>query len=157
MVFTPDRKQVDEISFAINNVFSAWAAFVTVIICTTILVVQLNSKTKWRSKNVKQATQAENISSRDRKLIKMVVTVSGIFIVLFIPGTVSTSVMIFKPDYGISGKYNNLFFIVWSFFFLLEGVNSTVNIFAYLTMSSKYKAAFCELFCIVHKKGTQAE
>ncbi|CAL1533719.1 unnamed protein product, partial [Lymnaea stagnalis] len=144
LVFTEDREAIEKVLFAINNVFIPFSAFGAVIICTVVLVVKLKQKTKWRKTSTAPG-KSDNVSSRDQKVSRMIVMVSTLFIVCFTPMTVFFVGMIVVPELSIVGTYRNIFFIISSFSFILESTNSSLNIFIYYHMSSRYKAVFNQL------------
>ncbi|XP_059149815.1 tachykinin-like peptides receptor 86C [Physella acuta] len=150
LVFTEDREAIEKILFAIHSVFIPFSAFGTVIICTVVLVVKLNEKTKWRKASTAQG-KSDNVSNRDQKVARMIVMISTLFIVCFTPMTLFFVAMIVEPELSITGGYRNIFFIVSSFSFILESTNSSLNIFIYYSMSSKFKAEFNKMFCIEGK------
>ncbi|KAH9519147.1 hypothetical protein Btru_074842 [Bulinus truncatus] len=151
LVFTHDRESIERVLFTINSVIIPFSAFVAVIICTVILVVKLKEKTKWRQSST-AAGKADNVSGRDQKVARMIVMVSALFIACFTPMTIFFVGMIVVPELSITGKYRNIFFIISSFSFILESTNSSLNIFIYYSMSSKYKAMFNRMFRV----GSQA-
>ncbi|XP_013065800.2 N-formyl peptide receptor 3-like [Biomphalaria glabrata] len=147
LVFTADREAIERILFTINSVVIPFSAFFAVIICTVILVIKLKEKTKWRQSST-AAGKSDNVSGRDQKVARMIVMVSALFIACFTPMTLFFVGMIVVPELSITGKYRNIFFICSSFSFILESTNSSLNIFIYYSMSSKYKSQFNRMFCI---------
>lgn len=145
LVYTEDRESVEKVSFAINNVFIPFSSFVTVLICTIVLVVKLQRKTKWRQK-VTTTDNFDTAAKRDQKVAKMVVTISTLFISCFIPVCIIFLAMTLTPEFSIDGKYKNIFIVVFGLSFILESTNSAVNIFIYYRMSSKYRTVFRKLF-----------
>ncbi|XP_012935270.1 alpha-1A adrenergic receptor [Aplysia californica] len=137
--FRSDRAIVEGIIFSISSVLMPFGSFLVVIICTVILIVKLNSKTKWRQKATSQFAGGSDTSVKEKKVIKMVTLISTIFIACNVPGIVTTVFMVFEPEFSVLGVYANMFFLSWSIAFALGGLNSAVNIFVYYTMSSKYK------------------
>ncbi|CAL1546903.1 unnamed protein product, partial [Lymnaea stagnalis] len=142
--FRLNRDDVERVTFAFNNVYG-YIGFVIVIGCTVVLVTKLNSKTKWRQETA-HAGKSANASTRDRKVVKMVVMISALFIVCFLPITVVFFGTMVVPEFGLVGRHENLYHVVCSFGYGLETINSSVTIFIYLKMSSKYKSAFFSLF-----------
>ncbi|XP_005100340.1 allatostatin-A receptor-like [Aplysia californica] len=158
LLFTEDREEVEAISFAVNNVIVPFCAFFVVIVCTVTLVVKLRSKTKWR-KETASAGKSDNFSGRDQKVTKMVMMISTLFIVCFTPVSVMFIGMTVEPELSIDGQYRNLFFILFSFGFILESTNSALNIFIYYEMSSKYRTVFNHTFrrkCASRAKDNEA-
>ncbi|XP_005100342.2 allatostatin-A receptor [Aplysia californica] len=145
LVFTDDRKEVEGISYVINNIFIPFSAFAVVIVCTVILVVKLQNKTRWRNEST-AAGQSDNFSNRDQKVTKMVTMISTLFIICFTPVSLIFIGKTVVAGLSIDGRYHNLYFVLFSFAYILESTNSAVNIFIYYEMSSKYRSVFDETF-----------
>lgn len=135
---------VETTMFAANNFFIPVSSFVVIIVCTTILVFKLHTISKWR----KAATTAKNnVTLRNQKVAKMVVMISVLFISCFIPLSIFMVALAFEPSLTITGKYINIATVIIGLGFILESVNSSVNIFIYYTMSSKFRVTYRALFC----------
>ncbi|XP_005108673.1 tachykinin-like peptides receptor 86C [Aplysia californica] len=154
IMYTEKKEIVETITFFIHSVTFSTFSFVFVICCTIVLVAKLNSKTKWRLATAAKGvgSQSEGVGVKDKKVVKMVTFISTIFIVCFVPSTLIFLFMALEPEFSFGGGYKNIYFVVWSFSFVLETVNSSVNIFVYLNMSSKYRATFTNMFLGVEKK-----
>ncbi|XP_012936094.1 uncharacterized protein LOC101848342 [Aplysia californica] len=134
------------VSFSLN-VISLLFSFLLVVVCTAILVYKLISKTKWRQEMSGAAPDVKQTSvSRDQKVVKMVVFISAVYIGCFFWSAVSMIISMLVPGYSVVGPNKNMFQTVWSFLLLLEGTNSSVNMFIYLKMSSKFRKVFTETF-----------
>nr|NP_001191513.1 chemosensory receptor A [Aplysia californica]ACL13286.1 chemosensory receptor A [Aplysia californica] len=141
------REILEAITFLAQGAFATTFSFVFVICCTIVLVVKLNSKTKWRKATAAKSDRAtDGVGVKDQKVVKMVTFIAVIFIVCSVPPTLVFLYMVFDTDFRIDGVYRNLFLVVWSTTFLTETINSSVNIFVYLKMSSKYRAVFMKTF-----------
>lgn len=151
LVFTGDRENVEKASFIINNGFVPFSAFVVITFCTITLVVKLQNVTKWRQKSL-VTVQADSISRRNQKAAKMVVMISILFIVCFVPLCVTFIAMSVEPEFSVDGKYRNSLTLVGGVGVFLECINSSVNIFIYYQMSSRYRAVFRQLFRIDNVK-----
>lgn len=145
LVSRGDKELVEKFTFLVNNFLVPVGAFLIVALCTVILSTQLRKQTEWRKAAMANA-QAVRISSRNQKIVKMVVTISTLFIVCFIPSTIAMLVIAFEPDLSVNGKHVNISILILGFSYVLEGINSSVNIFIYYQMSSKYRDTFRELF-----------
>ncbi|GFS05382.1 growth hormone secretagogue receptor type 1 [Elysia marginata] len=148
LVFTENRDQVEQITFALNNVFG-YIAFLLVTIFTSVLVSKLRKNVRWRRDNAKSAISGgkQDVNAlRDARVIKMVTSISTIFIVCFFPVTIIFIGIMAVPGLGLVGRYSNMFHVTCSFGFALETINSSVNLFVYLKMSSKFKATFDSVF-----------
>ncbi|XP_012946436.2 adenosine receptor A1-like [Aplysia californica] len=145
--YTADREMLEAITFLALGVFATTFSFVFVICCTIVLIVKLNSKTKWRQATAAKSDRAaEGVGVKDQKVVKMVTLIAVIFIVCAVPPTLLFFYMAIDPSFRFFGVYKNLYLIFWTSSFLTETVNSSVNIFVYLKMSSKYRAVFMKTF-----------
>lgn len=156
LIRTEDRTSVETVLYAINNIIVPFGAFITVIICTATLVLKLQRKTQWR----KSATSGNSdaMLNRDQKVTNMVVIISTVFIASFIPNCVIFIGMTAEPELAIDGMYKNTFIIIFGFGFVLESLNSAVNIFIYYNMSSKYRTVFRHIFrmMVIKRKPTHS-
>ncbi|XP_012942245.1 proteinase-activated receptor 1 [Aplysia californica] len=137
MVYVANGIVIENV-FTSVNIFSQFASFSAVIVCTAILVQNLLRNSKWRQ-STSSCVKQESVSNRDKKVINMIIFISCIFIICYLPSIVNLIVMIAYPAYDIGGRYHNLCVLIWAFLKPLEGVNSSVNIFVYFSMSSKYR------------------
>ncbi|XP_005111723.1 adenosine receptor A1-like [Aplysia californica] len=145
--FTAERDMLETITFLTQGVFATTFSFVFVICCTIVLIVKLKSKTKWRKATVAKSDRASGgVGVKDQKVVKMVTLIAVIFIVCAVPSTLLFLYMVIDPSFRIGGVYGNVFLVLWSSSYLTETVNSSVNIFVYLKMSSKYRAVFLKTF-----------
>lgn len=99
LVYRRNGHYIESVSFSIN-LFAQLSSFVFVIVCTIILVRNLHRKCRWRRKS----TSTDVITQRDKKVMKMIILLSIIFIVCFLPSAVNLIVMIIIPGYSIMGK-----------------------------------------------------
>ncbi|XP_012945441.1 probable G-protein coupled receptor 139 [Aplysia californica] len=143
---TAERELLEVITFLIQGVFTTFS-FVFVISCTIVLIVKLNSKTKWRQATAAKSDRAAGgVGVKDQKVVKMVTFIAVIFIVCSVPPTLLFFYMVIDIDFRVGGVYRNLYLVIWTTSFLTETINSSVNIFVYLKMSSKYRAVFMKRF-----------
>ncbi|XP_005108994.1 uncharacterized protein LOC101855826 [Aplysia californica] len=142
-----ERDIVDSVVFMIQGVIINTFTFITVICCTIVLVTKLNSKTKWRQATASKGVGGkEEFGVKEKKVVKTVIFISTIFIVCFMPGAVTFLAMSLEPEFQAGGKFENLCIAAGSLVFTMESINSSVNIFVYLNMSSKYREMFMKLF-----------
>lgn len=143
---TQDRDRVESISLAINSFSIPFAAFSVIVVCTIILSVSLQRGTRWR-KSVTRTSHKDS-SHRNLKVIKMVVMVSTLFIICFVPISTNMLIVAFKPELNIYGRYWNVGLVMAGVGLFLESINSSANIFIYYHMSGKYRNTFRHLFCM---------
>lgn len=151
LVHTRDRVIVETVTFLIHSVAMNAISLICVVVCTLMLIVKLKQKTEWRKTSVARVASKEDV--RDASVIKMVTLIAIIFIVCFLPGTINFFIMAYDTKFSVNGEYKNLFFSVWSMTIFLETVNSSVNIFVYMKMSSKFRATFLQTFLICLHSG----
>lgn len=145
LVYASNREAVEQVAFLVNNVVIPFSYFIFIASCTATLVYSLNNRAKWREKSA-TSNAAENITIRNQKVAKMAIMISVLFIASFIPVSILFMAMSFVPELSINGKYVNVLFIIGGIGFVLESLNSSVNIFIYYHMSSKYRSVFLEVF-----------
>lgn len=151
VTFIDDRNQVENITFVSSNLLPT-AAFFLVIVCTVLLVVNLQKKSQWRMQA--SASSSISITSRDRKVVKMVTLISVIFLTCYLPGTAAFIWMILDTEMRFDGKHRNQLYAVFSILFNLESINASINLFIYLRLSSKFRTTFMNAFCL-HKKAIE--
>lgn len=130
----------------ISHALFGFLTFLSVVVLTCILVWKLYEKRAWRQKATVQPGNTESMSSKDRKTITMVVLIATVLIVCYTPAMLLCVVTFCEPEFNFSGRYFNMFITLWSVALLFETVNSSVNIFLYLKMSTKYRQTFTQLW-----------
>ncbi|CAG5120539.1 unnamed protein product [Candidula unifasciata] len=131
---------------------SGLLSFIAVIILAAILIAKLREKSAWVKTANAQKEKAGSLSKRDRATMRMVVLIVSILIICYAPSTMLGVVTVLEPEFSPGGKYYNWYYVLWSFAMLFETTNSSVNIFLYLKMSSKYNQTFREIFPCFEKK-----
>ncbi|CAG5119122.1 unnamed protein product [Candidula unifasciata] len=144
--FIEDRSKIEAFTFMTNNTIPTMA-FCTVAVCTAILVSALRKKSKWRRKATTSSAKTV-MADRDSRVVKMVVLISTIFIICYFPGAAVFVYVLLDPDLRIDGIQKNVIIAIFSFLFHLESINAGVNIFIYLSMSSKFRVTFMSMMCL---------
>ncbi|KAK0048888.1 allatostatin-A receptor [Biomphalaria pfeifferi] len=137
LVFQVYREKVETYCFASSN-FLCYVTFLIVVTCTAVLVFKLNNQRKWRQES-SSLGNAVALVTKDKKVVKMVIIISGIFIVCYFPMTVVFMGTIAVSEFGLVGRYENLYHVICSAGYAIESINSCVSVFIYTKMSSKYK------------------
>lgn len=150
LYFSSDHSDVEGLVFCLYSILG-FASFVAVIAFTLVLVVELNRKSKWRMKASIEKRQVETMSNRDKKTMSMVAMIATVLIICFAPGVAVSMVTFLHSEFSIIGEFVNMFFVMWSFVFVSETINSSINIFFYYQMSMKYRETFQELFSFLFK------
>lgn len=144
LVYGADRDKVQKISFIINSFIMPLSAFVVIVICTILLVTYLQNNSRWHKTSASSLVAA---TSRNQRVVKMVVMISSLFISCFLPMTIIMLVVAFEPEIAVGGKDFYIGMYLSSAGVLMESINSSVNIFIYYNMGSKYRNAFTAVFC----------
>lgn len=142
LIPTEDRDKVEKTTYITNYFVIPFAAFLIISVCTVALTFSLRKTAKWRE----SVTSFSQSNFRNLKVAKMVVIVSTLFIFCFIPISTFMLVLALEPQLNLGGKYQSIGITLGSISVLLESVNSSVNIFIYYHMSSKYRTTFLKIF-----------
>ncbi|CAL1528443.1 unnamed protein product [Lymnaea stagnalis] len=140
MTYNDLRDVMESVSSVVNNIIPV-SSFIIIVVCTTIIVVQLNLKSKWRRSAAAYPTGTANptTSGKDKKVEKMVLFISVIFIVCYLPCEILFVWMLFDLELRYDGDQSNLFKVSVSILYFAETLNASANIFVYYSMSSRYK------------------
>ncbi|CAL1538318.1 unnamed protein product [Lymnaea stagnalis] len=143
LIFSENVYDLENASLTIN-VAVQLGVFVVVVVFTVGLIQTFLRNAEWRSA---ASTSSKNTAAtrRDKKLVKMVIVISVVFIVFSVPGVVATFLMMLVKEYNIAGRYRNFYIATFSVLFPIGAINSTVNIFIFLDLSSKYRRVFVSI------------
>lgn len=144
IVYHKDRGTVEMYCLAINN-FIPFVSFFIIVICSITLAIQLHKKNKWRKSTI-ATTQADVVSGRNQRVAKMVLIISTLFIICFVPTTAIMLAVAFQPSIHLSGKYVLFALMLGEISYTMESINSSLNTIIYYHMSSKYRDTFNRLF-----------
>lgn len=152
-----ERKITDSVGYAISGVFMPITCFCSVVTLTIILVAKLNQQRAWRKAMMSadgdtmlSKTLNSHVSGRDQKAAMMIILISVIFIICFLPAVGIFIVGYAEPELSYDGVYKNMFLVTLSISFTTEAINSSINIFVYISMSTKYREVF--LNCVQRLK-----
>nr|KAG5702897.1 hypothetical protein BaRGS_034670 [Batillaria attramentaria] len=130
--------------YVLNVLFRFIPIFVLIVVNTLIILAIRRTGVLRR-----------NISLRDRqgggveqnRITKMLVAVSGVFLVCTLPGAVNTIASRSIPDYCRLCPKSNLYQAISTVTFFLETLNSSVNFVIYMVFSRNFKRTYQEMFC----------
>lgn len=143
----PGKGEMTALSFNLS-VGTQVAAFGALILFSVLLVTKLKEKSKWRqSISTCGGSSTKEPSVKENRTVKMITLVAIIYCVCFLPMLGCFITVTLVPDFICFGAYNNTFFLAWSFAFLLDSINSSVNIFVYYRMSTKFRTTFRTVIC----------
>ena len=128
-----------------------------VIICSSISISQLRKATK-RRRAMRESQSAA--SQSETRVTKMLLFLCVTYVVCVIPDVIAAMTTYFIPEFMFYRKYHNIFVICVEMFFLFSCLNSTVNVFAYLALSTRFRATlgemvpcFAKLFAVMWRSG----
>ncbi|CAG5117346.1 unnamed protein product, partial [Candidula unifasciata] len=130
-------------------------AFIAVVVLTLILICKLRQKNKWRISASLQKETLDSISRRNRATVKIVALIASVLIICYIPSVCLCLTTFIEPEFTEGGKYYNIYTSFWSVAMMMETINSSVNIFFYIRMSTKYRQKFTELFSPCFKNANK--
>ncbi|CAL1538306.1 unnamed protein product, partial [Lymnaea stagnalis] len=135
LVFASDAEELENITLTLN-VTAQVTSFFVVVVSTLSMIRSLGRGALWRKST---AVKIRHVSVRDKQLVKMVIVVAMVFIVCFSPTIFVNSLMRIVSDFNIKGKERNLFIACCYLCYLMRSINSAVNTFVYLSMSTKFQ------------------
>lgn len=155
LLFTHNRESVLGLVFVLNSTLGL-LSFLAVTLCTAILVWKLKVMARWRQNSTFNLDQFCSFSLRDRKTVNMIVLIATILIICYTPGTVFLMITFFVPEFSVVGRYSNVFLAAWTFGLLLEVINSSVNIFLYYKMSTRYRQTFGQILACCRSQKSRS-
>ena len=128
-----------------------------VIICLSISIAQLRKAAKKR-RAMRDSQSAA--SQSETRVTKMLLFLCVTYVVCVIPDVIAATTTYFIPEFMFYRKYHNIFVVCVEMFFFFSCLNSTVNVFAYLALSTRFRATlgemvpcFAKLFAVMWRSG----
>ncbi|GFO50152.1 chemosensory receptor a [Plakobranchus ocellatus] len=162
----------EKISLVICGVIQPLLAFLIVLICTVLLVVQLRKISSWRMSVTSAKSQRlqpeENpaasssaaearISQKEERLVRMVVAIATIFIVSYIPTCILILCYFVFDEFNLFGVNSRLFIVAGYIISLGQPISGSVNILIYYKMASKFRSVFRRLVCLDRQEQERHE
>ena len=148
-VDTPNIKLLDDITTSICGFVQPLLAFIIVVACTIFLTVHLRRSSAWRqgavsghviAKGKEQTTiLTSRVSTKEKRVVKMVVVIAVIFIVCFAPNSAVILCSTAFKDFHMFGVHRNTFLLMFMISWVGQSFSASVNIFIYYKMASKYR------------------
>lgn len=161
-VFSDFRKKYPFVipSVMIMNIASPVISFCIMCVCTSIIVYYLVKWSKIRNsitanskrlgdlpQNNKSKSQSDHqLSSRDRRAIKMLVVIIIVYIICFAPRIGFFLTYLICPGFNNGLRYNNLYWVCLYIISVFDVVNGSTNIFIFYSTSSLFKSTLHRLF-----------
>ncbi|KAH9513657.1 hypothetical protein Btru_041719 [Bulinus truncatus] len=150
----------DELIYSYIYIFLPLLNLFIIVMCTVILVIKVKTSSRWRrnvqfpKSDIKEdksklftngkkdghLKQGQEKVTKESRLTKMVITINSIFIVCNIPNNIVVVVRLFEPEFTERGAYRFIFIIIHAVMYLLETANSSVSLFVFYSMSSKFRS-----------------
>ncbi|CAL1538300.1 unnamed protein product, partial [Lymnaea stagnalis] len=142
LFFGGNSGELEKMSFSVS-VTAQVTSFAVVTVSTLFLARSLHAATRWRGSIVGQVHKS---TSRDKKLVKMVILISTVFIACSLPTILVFFLIPFLQDFTLTGRNKNFIRRLCYMLYAFNAISTIVNIFIYLAVSSKFKQHFCTLF-----------
>nr|KAG5689118.1 hypothetical protein BaRGS_013879 [Batillaria attramentaria] len=147
-LYKQHRSLFDIIDFVVLPTVTL-SSFFVVSVSTAVTVVKLTQAMTWR-----QNTSSTAGDKRQMMLVKMLVTVSCIYVTCTAPMVALTFARFLVDGFSTTGRYRNIFYASYAIGNLIMMLNSSVNFFVYVTQSSRFKMDLVSLFPCRKGPGT---
>ncbi|KAL8616450.1 hypothetical protein ACOMHN_041053 [Nucella lapillus] len=119
---------------------------IVIVTCSTITIVHLRRMSRKRS----TLTGKANKRGTDVKITIMLLFICNVYVVLLLTNIWSYLVQLLVPEFYLYKKYHNSFVLAYQVLVLTAScLNSTANLFAYLALSTRFRATLRQmLFCL---------
>ncbi|GFS07255.1 chemosensory receptor A [Elysia marginata] len=125
--------------------YPSMICFLLVSASTVFLVVRLKANLSWRSRLPNQLICS---SAKEIKASRSVILICWMFIISFIPNIFLVTAALVYPEFTLQGPYYKwLVHILAAFAMLFQMISSSVNVFVYYSMSTRFREVFIETFC----------
>uniref|UniRef100_A0A2C9L8P3 G-protein coupled receptors family 1 profile domain-containing protein n=1 Tax=Biomphalaria glabrata TaxID=6526 RepID=A0A2C9L8P3_BIOGL len=136
------------ITLYFTDMLFPYCTFLVLVVCCTVLLFTLKAKAKWRRTAVSSAVEVEvkptsrHLTSKERKSGLLFLSVSIMCVVLLLPQHIVYTAVIFVREMAMDGDYSDIRTVVGTFTVLLQAINSSMTIFIYYKISTKYRSEF---------------
>ena len=131
-------------------VIPSTTCFFIVVLTTIFLVVKLQTNQKWRRETI---SQKEKSNEKDNKLVKTIIAICTLFIICSFPNVSIFIAQIIYPRFRHGDPYlGSLIETLFAFSGIFLTISSSINIFFYYRMSSRFKKTFCACFPCIKKE-----
>lgn len=93
-----------------------------------------------------ETSKQDEMTTKDWKAIKMLLVVIGVYIMNLAPRVTYYMAMLCVPEFYVMKFYNNIFWVATYTYFVFDYINSSVHLFVFYSMSSKFKSTFLATF-----------
>ena len=145
---------LNRIAFLLYGAVYPLFSWFTVTVCTSFLIMKLKKQVAtWRKLNVYAITAARRfthashpgLSARNIRVTKTVVILAIVFIIATLPVSVSLVVRTLIREFSIDGTLMYPFRITFAISTLLSEFNSSLNVFIFAAVGSKFRNGLKQL------------
>ncbi|GFR93556.1 peptide receptor GPCR [Elysia marginata] len=134
------------LSYLVFYTVPSLISFTIVTVGTGVLVVKLRQTMRWRESAAQ--TSGKDVSQKEAKVAQSVVLVCVMFVICYSPCVYIIIKGTIDPHFHFGDPYyQNFIFSYLSVTFFLQSISSSMNMFVYINLSSKYKETFMQVFC----------
>ena len=145
------------IKLLVGVIFPAFC-WISVTISTAFLIVKLKQYSTWRRLNAATSTiwttQTRNVNAsqihslpiKERRAMKMVAAVAGIFLICLTPTSVHLLVSFLVRDYFVDGSLSYLFKLDAMVCLLATQINSSINLVVFTILGHNFRSELFRLF-----------
>ncbi|KAL8583086.1 hypothetical protein ACOMHN_008524 [Nucella lapillus] len=130
----------------------SFLTYFVVSFVTVVTVRKLKTAMDWRQK-----TSSQVMDKRQVSLVKMLITVSCVYIACNAPKLSLSIVRFVVEEFSTSGRYRNLFVVTHRAGHALLMVNSSVNVLIYFRQSSRFRRELCRLCSCCQRQPDNAQ
>ncbi|KAI8786108.1 FMRFamide receptor [Biomphalaria glabrata] len=135
-------------SYIVTDLFFPYFALFLLIACNVVTATKLANRLVWRASHLGlENSRSGSFSLKEKKVTRMLLVVSLICICCLAPQSTILTAVTFVSDIGLNADKFEVAFLCYCFSYLIESICSSINIFVYYNMSSKYRRTFQALFC----------
>ncbi|GFO02067.1 chemosensory receptor a [Plakobranchus ocellatus] len=151
-----DLNLLNRLAFSLYSTVYPVFSWVSVIVCTTFLIIKLRQSASWRKRNVtapsndtiyRNQTQERGISVKANRITKTVVAVAIIFIVCSFPISISVFFSSLMREFSLSGRLRYLVSLNASIILVPSEINSSVNIIVFTVMGTRFRSTLFKILC----------
>ena len=142
----PPRKSIKRFMEVYISTVVHFSAMIAIWVCTAFLATSLKQNIKSRAATFGQ-TSATASQTRNIRAIKTVLLIAVAYLCFSTPRSACNLVRNFEPDFTVRGKYYRSYMVSIVVCVQTSLFNSTINIFIYVYMSSRFREILHKMLC----------
>lgn len=146
----PSRAQIEIGVDIIQGAIIPVPVHVLTIVSGAWMTIALRKSSRVRHAITTDQSFLENkqpsLTRREARLVKVIITLGAILFICNIPRFIAVFVTVAVPEVFYQNFQQNLYYLLWDLSFASTSINSSINIFVYLSINSNYRKEFKMLF-----------